>query len=223
MVLVLKGSDSEFCLHVRDFGKSLFNGEDPRAPSETHPVVMMCRLTLQRSCTGIEHSCTRKVVEWRHCLDSIGVLRSQCWLIRWESMIFDLGKHEMHGNRAYTGGSRASIGGDRAGIEPAPAVIEPAPAMTEVPTLMPYSPRRFPRSRTTSARNGLLCHWSLIWRFQLEHQQVLEIYHYDDAEPKQTDAQRVLGDGCIGVWITNVLAISRLSVRIDLDWWQWAL
>ena len=45
-VLVLKGSDSELFLHVWDFGKSRFDGADPRTPSETHPVVMLRRLTV---------------------------------------------------------------------------------------------------------------------------------------------------------------------------------
>ena len=61
-------------------------------------------------------------------------------MIRWESMISDLGKHEMQGNRGYTGGSRSGIGGDiagietggdRAGTEPAQAGTEPAQAGTE--------------------------------------------------------------------------------------------
>ena len=63
-VLVLDGSDLDFFLHVWDFGKSLFDGADPRTPSETHPVVMMClmmcQLTLWRSCTRLVHRCTRK-------------------------------------------------------------------------------------------------------------------------------------------------------------------
>ena len=55
-------------------------------------------------------------------------------------MIFDLGKHEMHWNRGYTGGSRSGTGGDiagietggdRAGTEPAQAGSEPAQAGTE--------------------------------------------------------------------------------------------
>ena len=100
-----------------------------------------------------------EVVEGRHCLDAIGVLGNQCWLIRWGSMIFDLGNQEMHcdGERAYTSGSRAGNGvsraagtkpapsrhqactsgnradngGDPAGIDPAPGATEPAPAATE--------------------------------------------------------------------------------------------
>ena len=64
-VLVLKESDSELFLHVwdnaRDIGKSIFDGADPKTPSETHPVVMMRQLTLCRSCTGIAHRCIRKV------------------------------------------------------------------------------------------------------------------------------------------------------------------
>ena len=46
---------------VWDFGKSLFDGADPRTPSETHPVVMICQLTLWRSRAGIMHRYTRKV------------------------------------------------------------------------------------------------------------------------------------------------------------------
>ena len=37
------------------------------------------------------------------------------------------------------------------------------------------------------------------WRFWLVHQPVLEIYHDDNAESLQ--AQQVLGDGGVGVWI----------------------
>ena len=44
-----------------DFGKCLFDGAHPRTPSETHPVVMMRRSILRRSCLGIAHRCTRKV------------------------------------------------------------------------------------------------------------------------------------------------------------------
>ena len=53
-----------------------------------------------------------------------------------------------------------------------------------------------------------------------EHKPVLEIYHDDDAEPSQANAQRGLGDGGVGIYInvTKSLAISRLSVRIDFDW-----
>ena len=48
---------------------------------ETHPVVLMCRLTLWRYCSRIGHRCTRKVLavagakNWRHCLDAIWLLQ----------------------------------------------------------------------------------------------------------------------------------------------------
>ena len=49
---LLKGSKGIFFLHVWDFGKSLFDGADPRMPSKTHPVVMMRQLTLGEAALG---------------------------------------------------------------------------------------------------------------------------------------------------------------------------
>ena len=73
------------------------------------------------------------------------------------------------------------------------------PCALEVRDLDAIFAKKVPKVKDDKREKWLVC---TIGGSDREHQPVLKIYHDDDAELQQADAERELGNGCIGICIS---------------------